>query len=51
MNEIEKELKNRIEQLESKNYVFPKRFDKNDYIFTFIVVIVCIAFVVGGAFL
>jgi len=49
--DIEKELEKRIELLESENYVFPKRFGKGDYIFTAMVILICLAAVIGGAFL
>jgi hypothetical protein len=37
--------------MESEDYDFPKRFDKFDYIFTAVVVLICLAAVIGGAFL
>lgn len=45
------ELKRRIELMNKNSYVYPKAFSKRDYIFTAIVALICLAFIVGGAFL
>lgn len=47
----EKELERRIALLESDDCKFPGRFNKGDYIFTAVVVLLCLAAVIGGAFL
>lgn len=49
--DTEKELERRIKLLEDKNYAFPIRFSKGDYIFTGLVILICLAAVIGGAFL
>lgn len=45
------EVENRIQQMENESYEFPKRFSKKDYIFTAIVILICLAGVIGGAFI
>lgn len=50
-NASEKEIERRISLLESQTYEFPKRFSKEDYIFTALFVAVCLAFVIAGAFI
>ena len=47
MDEVEK----RISEMENETYEFPKRFSKKDYIVTVIVILVCLAGVIGGAFI
>ena len=47
MEEVEK----KIQEMETESYEFPKRFSKKDYIITAIVILVCLAGVVGGAFI
>ena len=47
MEEIEK----KISEMENESYEFPKRFSKKDYIVTVIVILICLAGVIGGAFI
>ena len=47
MDEIEK----KILEMEKESYEFPKRFSKKDYIATAIVILICLAGVIGGAFI
>ena len=47
INEVEK----KISEMEDKSYEFPKRFSKKDYIVTAIAILVCLAGVIGGAFI
>lgn len=44
-------IEERISEMESDNYEFPQRFSKTDYIITTVVVLFCLAFVIGGAYL
>ena len=44
-------LKNTISEMENEDYEFPKRFSKKDYIITGIVVLICLAGIILGAFL
>lgn len=46
MDEVEK----RISEMENESYEFPRRFSKKDYIVTAIVILICLAGVIGGAF-
>lgn len=46
-----REVENRIQKMENESYEFPKRFSKKDYIVTAIVIFVCLAGVIGGAFI
>lgn len=47
MDEVEK----KILEMEKESYEFPKRFSKKDYIATAIVILICLAGVIGGAFM
>ena len=49
--DIEGEIEKRIEIMEGKDYQFPKRFSKSDYIFTVIIILICLIFVILGAFI
>ncbi len=51
LNELDIEIEKRISQMESDSYEFPRRFSKKDYIFTAVVAIICLAIVIGGAFI
>ena len=46
-NEVEK----KILEMEKDSYEFPKRFSKKDYIVTFVVILICLIGVIGGAFI
>lgn len=45
------EVENKIIEMESESYEFPKRFSKKDYIITGIVILICLVGVIGGAFI
>ena len=45
------EIEQRIVQMESNDYLFPKRFSKKDYMFVVLVVVVCLVLIILGAFL
>ena len=49
--DVEKELEKRINIMESKDYEFSKRFSKKDYFITFIIILLCLLFVILGAFI
>lgn len=49
--ELETLIEHRIEEMESKDYEFPKRFSKRDYIVTAFVAVICLAAVIAGAFI
>jgi len=48
MNEL---ITERLNKIESKGYVFGKRFSKRDYIITLVVVLLCLAILIVGAYL
>lgn len=48
---VENEIKKNLEIMDRSDYVFPTKFKKSDYIFVFIVVLICLAFLIFGAFL
>lgn len=45
------EIEQRISQMESDDYQFPQRFSKKDYIVVILVIIICLASIIAGAFL
>ena len=45
---MDEDIKKRIETMEKEDYIFPKAFEKRDYIFTGIVILLCIAAVIWG---
>ena len=47
LDEVEK----KISEMEDESYEFPKRFSKKDYIVTAIVILICLAGVILGAFI
>ncbi len=47
LDEVEK----KISEMEKESYEFPKRFSKKDYIVTAIVILICLAGVIWGAFI
>ena len=49
--ELQNEIENRISRMEDPGYEFPVRFSKKDYIFTAAVALICLAAVIGGAFI
>ena len=51
LTELHKEIENRISQMESESYEFPRRFSRGDYIFTAVVAVICLAAIIGGAFI
>lgn len=48
---LTEEIESKITEMESPSYEFPSRFSKKDYIFTAVVILVCLAGVIGGAFI
>lgn len=51
LTELNNEIERRITEMEREDYEFPRRFSKADYIITAVVIAVCLAFVIGGAFI
>ena len=51
LTELQNEIENRIYRMEDPGYEFPVRFSKKDYIFTAAVALICLAAVIGGAFI
>ncbi len=49
--ELQQEIEKRIITMEDKSYEFPARFSRKDYIITAIVAAVCLAAIIGGAFI
>lgn len=49
--ELQQEIENRIAQMEDTDYEFPRRFSRLDYAITVIVAVICLAAIIGGAFL
>ena len=45
------QVEKKISEMEEETYEFPKRFSKKDYIATAIVILICLASVIGGAFI
>ena len=45
------ELQNKIEEMESNDYIFPDKFNKKDYIITITIAFVCLAGIILGAFI
>ena len=48
---LTEEIESKIQEMESPSYEFPNRFSKKDYIFTVVVILLCLAGVIGGAFI
>ncbi len=48
---LTEEIESKITEMESPSYEFPTRFSKKDYIFTAVVILLCLAGVIGGAFI
>jgi len=48
---LTQEIETKIAEMESPAYEFPTRFSKKDYIFTAVVILVCLAGVIAGAFI
>ena len=55
MNEYDEklnaEIEKRISEMEKPDYEFPQRFSKGDYVFTAVVVGICLIAVIAGAFI
>ena len=51
LTELNNEIARRIAEMEREDYEFPRRFSKTDYIITAVVAVICLAFVIGGAFI
>lgn len=45
------EINKRIAMMENKEYKFPRRFSKSDYICTISIALICLFFIILGAFL
>ncbi|HQA58159.1 MAG TPA: hypothetical protein PK033_09830 [Acetivibrio sp.] len=50
-DDLNKKIEARLREMESKDYVFAKRFSKMDYIIVLLVVIFCFIFLIIGAYL
>lgn len=50
-NELEKQIEEKISEMESPSYQYPDRFNKKDYIFAAVVALASLALVIWGAFL
>ena len=48
---LEQEIEAKIKEMEAESYVFPRRMQKSDYVFTALVIIICLAGLIWGAFL
>lgn len=48
---IDAEIERRISAMESKDYVFPKRFSKKNYIFTVVIGFICLLGIIAGGFI
>lgn len=48
---LDEEIEKRIEIMESQDYIFAKRFSKVNYIFTALVIFICLIMLVIGAYL
>lgn len=51
LQQLSEQIEDRISQMENKEYEFPKRFSAKDYVITLMVVVICFAFIIYGAFL
>lgn len=49
--QLEQELEAKIREMENEAYVFPKRMKKWDYAFVILVIFLCFAGIIAGAFL
>ena len=48
---LTEEIESKIQEMESPSYEYPNRFSKKDYIFTAVVILLCLAGVISGAFI
>ena len=48
--QLEKEIEEKIQEMESEGYIFPKPMNKGDYLFTLAVIIICLVGIFAGAF-
>ncbi len=48
---LEKQLSDKIAEMEDKDYVFPKRFSWKDYVITFLLVFLSLAGIIWGAYI
>ena len=48
---LEQEILKKIEEMESPEYQFPKRFTKGDYTAAITATLICLAILIGGAWL
>lgn len=49
--QLNAKIEDRLSKMESKDYVFAKRFNRIDYLIVLIVVVFCLVFLVIGAYL
>lgn len=45
------EVEHKIKEMEETSYEFPERFSKKDYYVTAVVILICLAGVISGAFI
>lgn len=48
---LNEEIEKRISEMEQKDYVFPKRFGKRDYIILAAAAAVCLVMIIVGAYI
>lgn len=48
---LNSEIENRLNTMESSNYIFSERFSKRDYAVVLVIVVLCLIFLIIGAFL
>lgn len=49
--QLDQEIERRIERMEQKDFLFPKRFGRKDYLFAASVVLVCLFLVILGSWM
>lgn len=50
-NKVDNEIEKRLKIMEDPEYEFPERFNKKDYVIVCIVILLCLSFLIIGAFL
>lgn len=48
---LDEEIEKRIEIMEKKDYVFAKKFNRNDYVIVTITVLLCLFIIIVGVYL
>ena len=51
VKEAEKEIENRITEMEKTDYQVPEKFSRKDYILTAVAAFICLLTLIAGAFL